>query len=204
MRRALRQLPSPTPPRAAVLGLALALALGCLVGGFGCKGSDATPEPKKGGGKGGSAFPVEVVTVEARRVDYTVTAVGPVTTFEQVKSASVAGAGSVRLARRRGEEGRRAGGDRVAGTSCRKARSRDGAVHALRSRRDSFCRAASGSREVSTRESCRGRTRVATAWPKFEAEARSRWRAHLRTASCAPRQRAPARRQTDPRHEVQP
>jgi membrane fusion protein (multidrug efflux system)/multidrug efflux system membrane fusion protein len=68
---------------------ALALLLGCLA----CNSGDAKPEPKKGGGKGASAFPVEVVTVEARRVDYVVNAVGSVDAFELVQvTARVAGA----------------------------------------------------------------------------------------------------------------
>jgi membrane fusion protein (multidrug efflux system)/multidrug efflux system membrane fusion protein len=93
MRSPLRQRPSPVAPRAAAFGLALLLGCLGLVGGVGCKGGDAKPEPKKGGGKGGSAFPVEVVAVEARRVDYVVNAVGSVDAFEQVQvTARVAGA----------------------------------------------------------------------------------------------------------------
>lgn len=79
--------PPQTHPAAALV--ALALAIGAATG---CGKSDAKPEPKKGGGKGGS-FPVEVVPVEARRVDYVVSAVGSVDAFEQVQvTARVAGA----------------------------------------------------------------------------------------------------------------
>lgn len=74
-------------PRAAVPFL-LTLILGA------CPSSSATPAQNLGGGKGRAqaAFPVEVVPVESRSVEYSVTAVGSVAAFEEVQiTARVAG-----------------------------------------------------------------------------------------------------------------
>ena len=70
-------------PPVAALAAALTL-LAC--------GQGETPAAKGGGGKGSIVFPVEVVTVESRKVEYAVTAVGSVEAFEKVQvTARVAG-----------------------------------------------------------------------------------------------------------------
>ncbi|WP_425437660.1 efflux RND transporter periplasmic adaptor subunit [Melittangium boletus] len=70
------------------LGAALALGTGC------GKSSEGAPAGKGGGkaGRGAIEFPVEVEAVEARDVEYVVSAVGSVEAFEQVQiTARVAG-----------------------------------------------------------------------------------------------------------------
>src|SRR6218665_2501936 len=70
------------------LGAALALETGC------GKPSEGAPAGKGGGkaGRGALEFPVEVEAVEARDVEYVVSAVGSVEAFEQVQiTARVAG-----------------------------------------------------------------------------------------------------------------
>jgi multidrug efflux system membrane fusion protein len=76
------------------LGILMAAAVAASP--LGCSKSSAKPEGKGGnakGGRGAMTFPVEVAPVEARRVEYVVTAVGSVDAFEQVQvTARVAGA----------------------------------------------------------------------------------------------------------------
>jgi len=83
----------PEPP-VRLLPSTRALGLACLVVlGAACSRSSAKPEERKGSGRAAIAFPVEVATVESRRVEYLVTAVGSVDAFEQVQvTARVAGA----------------------------------------------------------------------------------------------------------------
>jgi multidrug efflux system membrane fusion protein len=60
---------------------------------LGCSKSEATPDGGGGAKKRDIAFPVEVKSVESRRVEYTVTAVGSLEAFERVAVTSrVAGA----------------------------------------------------------------------------------------------------------------
>ncbi len=74
------------------------VAIATIAASCGSKGAPA-PEAAKGGGKGASggkrgplAFPVEVETVAARKVEYAIRAVGSVEAFEQVQvTARVAG-----------------------------------------------------------------------------------------------------------------
>jgi membrane fusion protein, multidrug efflux system len=79
--------------RVALATLALALGAGC-----GSKGEEAPGKAggggggRGGGGRGAIQFPVEVAPVEARDVQYTVSAVGAVEAFERVQiTARVAG-----------------------------------------------------------------------------------------------------------------
>ncbi|MFL5353366.1 efflux RND transporter periplasmic adaptor subunit [Archangium sp.] len=83
------------------LGAALALGTGCGKEAGGSapagKGGPGAPAAQGGGGKGAgrgpAQFPVEVAPVEARDVEYVVSAVGSVEAFEQVQiTARVAGA----------------------------------------------------------------------------------------------------------------
>lgn len=68
-----------------VLGAALAL-------GTGCGGKEKAAAPAKGGARGPAQFPVEVESVQARDVEYVISAVGSVEAFEQVQiTARVAG-----------------------------------------------------------------------------------------------------------------
>ena len=67
--------------------LILVVLVGC------AKGGASTEGPPKRGGGGGMAFPVETKTVEARRVEYTVNAVGTIEPYEVVQiTARVQGA----------------------------------------------------------------------------------------------------------------
>ncbi|WP_171415726.1 efflux RND transporter periplasmic adaptor subunit [Corallococcus exercitus] len=70
----------------------LALSLAMLSLAPGCK-KDAPAQGGKGAGRGPTQFPVEVATVEARDVEYAVSAVGAVEAFESVQiTARVPGA----------------------------------------------------------------------------------------------------------------
>jgi RND family efflux transporter MFP subunit len=81
---------------------ALALALACVASGLGCSRGEPAGEKGQPGkaagagaakGRGSMRFPVEVAPVEARRVEFAVTAVGSVEAFERVQvTARVAGA----------------------------------------------------------------------------------------------------------------
>lgn len=83
-----------TPLRGVALG---ALALAALIGCSGKKEGGSAPAQAsggaRGGGRGGAVFPVEVVPVVGRPVEYAITAVGSVEAFEIVQvTARVPGA----------------------------------------------------------------------------------------------------------------
>jgi membrane fusion protein, multidrug efflux system len=74
------------PSLAAVVTSAAALAL------VACGGGGEKPAARGGGGRGAVVFPVEVMKVESRHVEYAITAVGSVEAFEKVQvTARVAG-----------------------------------------------------------------------------------------------------------------